>query len=373
MGLFLVSSRLVPLVSFVYPAWFIGRSGQTPGMRQLDIRLFQIDGEGNLTQPSWPRAGPRCHGLRVLALGRRLAARLSLAAGRPAPPVHPRQSSPHGRRRPTTRRLVGAGPMTGDAEGTPWPEPAHERPFSWGPPADETPEAPFTWGPSAGERAGAPFTWGSSREKTPAEIRYARWGRRGAGFLIDFLLMATLPVAFFILFGASTPDTTNPNPPISLVSWVWFWSWLASSTLFVVYPVWFISRRGQTPGMKKMRIRLMHMDVEGASRSTRLRTRRGAAPSRRRPAGSSASSGSWTISGLWATSVASASTTRPPVRSRSTKGSATDRGGPGDGRRREHVAAAAFPSRRPTAARRADLYVAGGPTSAASRFGAVRQ
>ena len=86
---------------------------------------------------------------------------------------------------------------------------------------------------------------------------------RGAAFLIDFLLMATLPVAFLFLFGASTPDTTNPNPPISLVSWVWFWAWLATSTLFVVYPVWFISRRGQTPGMKKMQIRLLHMDAEG--------------------------------------------------------------------------------------------------------------
>ena len=153
--------------------------------------------------------------------------------------------------------------MSGDAQGTPWPEPAQERPFSWGPPADETPEAPFTWGPSSGNAPGAPFTWGRPREKAPAEIRYARWGRRGAAFLIDFLLMATLPVAFLFLFGASTPDTTNSNPPISLVSWVWFWAWLASSTLFVVYPVWFISRRGQTPGMKKMQIRLLHMDAKG--------------------------------------------------------------------------------------------------------------
>ncbi len=44
---------------------------------------------------------------------------------------------------------------------------------------------------------------------------------------------------------------------------MWFWCWLASCTVFVLYPVWFIGRRGQTPGMKKMQIRLFQIHSEG--------------------------------------------------------------------------------------------------------------
>ena len=111
---------------------------------------------------------------------------------------------------------------------------------------------------------GAPFTWDvpSDGPEEP-EVRYATWGRRGLGFLLDFILMASLPVAFFILFGISVPDTADPNPPISAVSWVWFWCLAFSCAGFVLYPVWFIGRRGQTPGMRRMQIRLFHMDREG--------------------------------------------------------------------------------------------------------------
>jgi uncharacterized RDD family membrane protein YckC len=37
---------------------------------------------------------------------------------------------------------------------------------------------------------------------------------------------------------------------------------LLSLGLVVVYPVWFIGRRGQTPGMLRMRIRLSRIDDE---------------------------------------------------------------------------------------------------------------
>ena len=75
--------------------------------------------------------------------------------------------------------------------------------------------------------------------------------------------MASLPITFFILFGISSPETANPNPPISAITWVLFWCLLASSTLFVLYPVWFIGRRGQTLGMRRMKIRLFHVNLEG--------------------------------------------------------------------------------------------------------------
>jgi len=134
--------------------------------------------------------------------------------------------------------------MSGGREGTPWPEPGQKAPFTWGTPSD-----------------GSSFTWGApSGGPTLAEVRYATWGRRGVAFLLDFLLMASAPVAFFVLLGASVPDSSNPNAPFSAISWVWFWCLAASSTLFVLYPVWFIGQRGQTPGMKQMQIRLLQIE-----------------------------------------------------------------------------------------------------------------
>jgi len=111
---------------------------------------------------------------------------------------------------------------------------------------------------------GTPFT-GREPSDGPVkpDIRYATWGRRGLGFLLDFILMASLPVAFFMLFGISIPDSADPNPPMSAVSWVLFWCLLVSCAGFVLYPVWFIGRRGQTPGMRRMQIRLFHMNREG--------------------------------------------------------------------------------------------------------------
>lgn len=124
--------------------------------------------------------------------------------------------------------------MPGDGDGAPWPDAAQEARFAWGPPSEDA---------------------------IPAEVQYATWGRRGLGFLVDFLLMAPAPIAFDVLFGASAPN--NANAPMSLISWVWFWCLLASLSLFVLYPVWFIGRRGQTPGMRRMQIRLFQIDREG--------------------------------------------------------------------------------------------------------------
>ena len=126
--------------------------------------------------------------------------------------------------------------MPSDGEGAPWPDPAQGTRFTWGPPSEDA---------------------------TPPEVRYATWGRRGMGFLVDFLVMAAVPFAFFIAFSFSLPETSNPDPPMTAASWVWFWCWLASCSVFVLYPVWFIGRRGQTPGMRRMRIRLFQMDREG--------------------------------------------------------------------------------------------------------------
>ena len=114
--------------------------------------------------------------------------------------------------------------------------------------------------------------------------------------------MLSAPLAFFVAFAVSVPETADPNPPMSVLSWVWFWCLMASFTVFVLYPVWFIERRGQTPGMRQMEIRLFRIDGEGNLEAPSS-ARAGVAPLRRRPAGSSSSPGSSTISGPWATCV----------------------------------------------------------------------
>lgn len=136
--------------------------------------------------------------------------------------------------------------MSGGQEGTRWPEPPRETPFTWG--------------------TGTPFTWGPpSNAATPPEApRYATWGRRWVGFLLDFLLMVSVPFVLFIAFAISLPYTNNPDPPMTAASWVWFYCWLASCTVVVLYPVWFIGRRGQTPGMKWSDIRLFQVHPDGS-------------------------------------------------------------------------------------------------------------
>jgi uncharacterized RDD family membrane protein YckC len=47
------------VVVVAYPVWFIGRRGQTPGMRRMRIRLARIDAEDHLSEvdfaTSWRR------------------------------------------------------------------------------------------------------------------------------------------------------------------------------------------------------------------------------------------------------------------------------------------------------------------------------
>lgn len=126
--------------------------------------------------------------------------------------------------------------MARDGEGAPWPDPAQGTGFTWGP---------------------------ASEDAMSPEVRYATWGRRGLGFLVDFLLMVSVPFALFLAFSFSLPDTNNPDPPMTAASWVWIWCWLASCSVFVLYPVWFVGRRGQTPGLRRMQIHLFQMDREG--------------------------------------------------------------------------------------------------------------
>lgn len=73
--------------------------------------------------------------------------------------------------------------------------------------------------------------------------------------------MAIVPVILLVGFSASVPD--DQNAPLSTASWVWFWALALSLTVFVIYPAWFIGRRGQTPGMKKMGVRLYRINREG--------------------------------------------------------------------------------------------------------------
>ena len=95
--------------------------------------------------------------------------------------------------------------------------------------------------------------------------RLASWPRRAAGFVIDAVLMGVVPLACFVAFGASLPPAQSGNgtPPLSASSAVWLAVALVLSLgMVIVYPVWFIGRRGQTPGMRRMRIRLSRIDAE---------------------------------------------------------------------------------------------------------------
>jgi uncharacterized RDD family membrane protein YckC len=95
--------------------------------------------------------------------------------------------------------------------------------------------------------------------------RLASWRRRAAGFAIDAVLMAVVPVALFIAWSNSmTPaQSANDNLPTSAISDLLLAGWFVLGLVVVVaYPVWFIGRRGQTPGMRRMRIRLARIDAE---------------------------------------------------------------------------------------------------------------
>jgi uncharacterized RDD family membrane protein YckC len=95
--------------------------------------------------------------------------------------------------------------------------------------------------------------------------RLASWPRRAAGFMIDAVLMGVVPLVCIVGFGASLPPSrgANDTQPVSASSDVWLAAALVLSLVIVVaYPVWFIGRRGQTPGMRRLRIRLSRIDAE---------------------------------------------------------------------------------------------------------------
>jgi uncharacterized RDD family membrane protein YckC len=75
--------------------------------------------------------------------------------------------------------------------------------------------------------------------------------------------MTIVPTLLYYGFIASMTTFNDQNGPLSGASWVWLLSFLASLTVFVAYPAWFIGRRGRTPGMKKMDIRLYRVNREG--------------------------------------------------------------------------------------------------------------
>jgi uncharacterized RDD family membrane protein YckC len=95
------------------------------------------------------------------------------------------------------------------------------------------------------------------------DARLASTAARATGFLVDAAVMSIVPVVLFVGFSASLTEFNNQNGPLSGASWAWLASLLVSLTVFVVYPAWFIGRRGRTPGMKTMDIRLYRVNREG--------------------------------------------------------------------------------------------------------------
>jgi uncharacterized RDD family membrane protein YckC len=95
------------------------------------------------------------------------------------------------------------------------------------------------------------------------DVRLASTASRAAGFFIDAGAMTIVPVLLYVGFIASMTTFNHQDGPLSRASWVWLLSLLASLTVFVAYPAWFIGRRGQTPGMKRMGIRLHRVNREG--------------------------------------------------------------------------------------------------------------
>ena len=75
--------------------------------------------------------------------------------------------------------------------------------------------------------------------------------------------MTIVPALLYVGFIASLTTFNDQNGPLSGASWVWLLSVLASLTVFVAYPALFIGRRGRTPGMRKMDIRLYRVNREG--------------------------------------------------------------------------------------------------------------
>lgn len=95
---------------------------------------------------------------------------------------------------------------------------------------------------------------------------FASGTRRAGGFGIDWLLMLIPPTLLFIAWNASvTPaQYASGNGYSAISSTLVVAALLSVPVVFVGYPVWFIGRSGQTPGMRLMRIRLYRIDSDGS-------------------------------------------------------------------------------------------------------------
>ena len=77
------------------------------------------------------------------------------------------------------------------------------------------------------------------------------------------------PVLVYVGFAASLTHFNDQHGPFSTTSLLLLCLFLASLTVFVAYPAWFIGRRGRTPGMKAAGVRLYRIDrADRADRAT---------------------------------------------------------------------------------------------------------
>ncbi len=123
--------------------------------------------------------------------------------------------------------------MTGDVERASWPSAEAEVAFSW--------DAP----------TGA---------RDLRDVSLASTELRVLGFLVDAAYMTIGPVLVYIGFAASLTHFNDQHGPFSTASLVLLCLFVASLSVYVAYPAWFIGRRGRTPGMKAAGVRLYRID-----------------------------------------------------------------------------------------------------------------
>jgi uncharacterized RDD family membrane protein YckC len=90
----------------------------------------------------------------------------------------------------------------------------------------------------------------------------APWFRRAWGFLFDLLVMALLLLVWVIPYIC----ISVLNASGWLADTVYRIGWFVSIALLIAYPVYFIGKRGQTPGMKLLKIRLYRLGAYGELR-----------------------------------------------------------------------------------------------------------
>ena len=89
----------------------------------------------------------------------------------------------------------------------------------------------------------------------------AGWFRRARAFLFDVFVMALLILVWvipYIFIIKIVLDTSG-----WLTTTVMEFTFILSLVLLIAYPVYFIGKRGQTPGMKLLQIRLYRLGPDG--------------------------------------------------------------------------------------------------------------